>query len=322
MELTSIVNVMLTKNKIGLTYHTSPDGDALGSVLALLQGLRNIGKEAYVISKDLVPENLGFLPFSQEINGMNFSPVEGTDCIITLDCGSVERLSANLADFKGTIINIDHHLSNDKFGEYNYIDISAAATAEIVYRILKLLNSRLDEDIAKCLYTSLVTDTGSFRHSNATTTTHEIAGELLKYSINHSDIHSRIFDNKTQGKLKLIGVVLSNMYLVQDNKVSVMEITKDMVDKIGISLDDSSDIISFGLQIKGVEAAVLLRETDEAIKVSLRSKKDLDVRKVAEVYGGGGHVKASGVTMKNVTISEAKNLILNQIEKEMIVWME
>jgi phosphoesterase RecJ-like protein len=269
-----------------------------------------------MISKDAVSYNLSFLPFSNMLNGECVKPKDGTDCVIILDCGNKERISAELDNFKGTVINIDHHMSNDLYGDFNYVDVNAAATAEIVYELINILKVPIDSDIARCLYTSLVTDTGSFRHSNATTTTHIIASELLKFNISHSDIHSNIFDNKPYEKLKLTGYVLSNTELMFDGKLAVMEISKEILKKLNMVLDDSSDIISQGLQIRGVEGSVLFREVDGGVKVSLRSKKYLNVNKVASVFGGGGHVRASGITMKDISLEEAKKLVLNQIKEE------
>ncbi|WP_160675588.1 bifunctional oligoribonuclease/PAP phosphatase NrnA [Clostridium sp. C8-1-8] len=316
MTLHEIANKILQMNKIGITFHVSPDGDAAGSVLSLCQALRKIGKEAYMISKDAISYNLSFLPFSNMLNGECVKPKDGTDCVIILDCGNKERISAELDNFEGTVINIDHHMSNDLYGDFNYLDVNAAATAEIIYELINLLKAPIDSDIARCLYTSLVTDTGSFRHSNATTTTHIIASELLKFNISHSDIHSNIFDNKPYEKLKLTGYVLSNTELMFNGKLAVMEISKEILEKLNMILDDSSDIISQGLQIRGVEGSVLFREVDGGVKVSLRSKKYLNVNKVASVFGGGGHVRASGITMKDISLEEAKKLVLNQIKEE------
>lgn len=318
MELHDICKTILSFNKIGITYHVSPDGDALGSVLALLQALRKYGKEAYVISKDLVADNLGFLPYTEEITGEILEPTENTDCVIVLDCGNYERVSANLENYTGTIINIDHHLSNDKYGTYNYVDIDASATAEIIYLILEELSIEIDKNIGRCLYTSLVTDTGSFRHSNATKRTHEIAAKLVDLGFNHSQIHSNLFDNKSYEKVKLLGAVLNNMELLLNNKVSVMMVTEELIRICNAENQDSSDIVSTGLQIKGVEVSVVLKESEKGIKVSLRAKNNIDVRKIAECFGGGGHTKAAGILLKNLDINSAKLEILKELEKELI----
>ncbi|SHE63448.1 DHH family phosphoesterase [Clostridium fallax] len=318
MELNKIADIIKEKENIGITYHVSPDGDSIGSSLALLQCLRKIGKKAYILSRDSVPDNMSFLPYSNEINLDLFIPLDNMDCVIVLDCGNWERISADLKDFKGDIINIDHHISNDKYGKYNYIDCNAAATAEIVYDLIECLEVKCTEDMAKCMYVSLVTDTGSFRHSNTTEKTHFIAGKLIGLGLNTSKIHSNLFDNKPFEKLKLIGEVLTNMELLINNKVAVLEIKKDTVERLNLNLQDTSDVVSFGLQIKGVEVAVLLKETDEGIKGSLRSKNEVDVRKVCEVFGGGGHIKASGLKIKDKSIEKAKELILEELKKELI----
>lgn len=317
MRFRDVVSIIDKSKKIGITYHVSPDGDALGSVLGLLQVLRKYGKEAYVISRDLVSDNLGFLPYSEEITGEVVKPSKDTDCVIVLDCGNVERISADLSEFKGSLMNIDHHLSNDKYALVNYVDSEAAATAEIIYMLVKEMNVDIDENIAKCLYTSLVTDTGSFRYSNSTERTHVIAGDLVTY-IKHDQIHRDIFDNKPFVKMKLMALVLGDMKLVCNNKIVLMRITKSMLESIGEEVQNSSDVVSMGNQIKGVEGCILLKEVDEGVKVSFRSKDKLDVRSIAENFGGGGHTKAAGAFIKGVTIEEAEKQIVSILKKAMV----
>lgn len=318
MELHDIGKIVTNLNKIGITYHVSPDGDALGSVLALLQSIRKYGKEAYVISKDLVADNLSFLPYTEEITGEISSPIDGTDGVIILDCGNYQRISAELDNYSGTLINIDHHLSNDNYGKYNYVDSNAAATAEIIYQLIKELNIEIDDNIGICLYTALVTDTGSFRHSNATRKTHQIASELVNLGFNHSQVHSCLFDNKPLEKLKLIGAAINKMELLLNNRVALMVITEDLIKECNAELADSSDIVSLGLQVNGIEVSVLIKESDKGIKVSLRAKNNVDVRKIAEVFGGGGHTKASGITFKNSDLITVQNKIIKELEKELI----
>ena len=322
MALKDIKKIIIEANKIGITFHTSPDGDAIGSTLGLLNGLRELGKDVYVISKDSVPENLMFLPGSEEINGETTEPKEGTDLVIVLDCGNVERISANLSDFSGMIINIDHHVSNDKYGFINYVDTEAAATAEVVFLLLKEMGYEFSvkeeilERIGRCLYTSLVTDTGSFRHSNVTKRTHEIAGILIGVGVNNSMIYNNLFDNRSINKLNLMGYAFQNAKLYFDGKVVVVALDSDSISKFNAEKEDTSDIIGNLLSIKTVEVAVLLKEVEEGVKASLRSKYDFDVRKIAEIFGGGGHIKASGLMQKGVMLEIAKDNILRAIERE------
>ncbi len=324
--LSDISKIISNSNKIGITYHVSPDGDAVGSALALLNGLKYLNKNAYLISKDIISDNLQFLKSSNEGNGLVTVPTEGTDIVIVVDCGNFERISAELQNFNKTIINIDHHLSNDKYGDYNYVDTNAAATAEIIFELLEILgidfkSKNKDKEITEigtCLYTSLVTDTGGFRHSNVTSRTHRIAAVLKEVGVNNTYIYQSLFDNNSFEKIKLIGKSINNMELLFDRRISLIKIPLSYGEELGIEIGDTSDIISFGLQIKGVEVALLVKETDTGVKASLRSKNEFDVRKIAEKFGGGGHAKAAGIRLNGVTLEEAKDKILYEIEKELL----
>lgn len=323
MTLSQIAKFILESKKIGITYHVSPDGDAVGSVLALFNALKSLNKDCYIISKDTLSENLKFLKGSDEITGEITEPVDETDIVVVLDCGNLERVSANLKEFTGTIVNIDHHLSNDKYGDINYIDSNAAATAEIVFELLNLMGisfekeDRVIKDIGTCMYTSIVTDTGAYRHSNVTERTHKISAVLKKIGVDNTFIYQSLFDNKDFSRIKLIGKALSSMKLILNGKVALLEIDKNFTSDLGIDVGDTSDIISYGLQIKGVEVTLLLKEVEDGVKASLRAKRYVDVRKIAEVFGGGGHIRASGIKIKNMSMEEAKYEILNEIQKEL-----
>ncbi|MBP3917000.1 MULTISPECIES: bifunctional oligoribonuclease/PAP phosphatase NrnA [unclassified Clostridium] len=323
MTLSQIAKFILESKKIGITYHVSPDGDAVGSVLALFNALKSLNKDCYIISKDTLSENLKFLKGSDEITGEITEPVDETDIVVVLDCGNLERVSANLKEFTGTIVNIDHHLSNDKYGDVNYIDSNAAATAEIVFELLNLMGISFEKensvikDIGTCMYTSIVTDTGAYRHSNVTERTHKISATLKKIGVDNTFIYQSLFDNKDFSRIKLIGKALSNMQLILNGKVALLEIDKNFTADLGIDIGDTSDIISYGLQIKGVEVTLLLKEVEDGVKASLRAKSYVDVRKIAEVFGGGGHIRASGIKIKNMSMEEAKYEILNEIQKEL-----
>lgn len=323
MKFTEIKNLIINSKRIGLSFHTSPDGDAIGSTLALLNALRYLNKDAYVISKDILPDNLSFLRFSEEINGETLKPDENTDLVIILDCGNVDRISADLSEYKGKVINLDHHISNENYGDINYVDAEAAATCELSYLLAKELGIdftvKNDDNIqiGNAVYCGLVTDSGSFRHSNVTKRTHVIASELIELGVNNSWVHSSLFDNKPFNKVKLMGCVLSNIELALDNKVAVLQIPQSLLEEFDLLNTDTSDIISIGLGIKGVEVSMLLKEVEDAVKVSLRSKNEVDVRKVAEIYGGGGHIKAAGLKMLNIGLEEAREKLLNTLKEEM-----
>lgn len=323
MNFKAVKEEILKSKRIGLSFHTSPDGDAIGSILSLLNALRYLGKDSYIISRDVISDNFSFLSLSNEINGDILEPKINTDLVIVLDCGNFDRISANLSNYNGKIINIDHHISNENYGYINYVDIKAAATCEISYLLIKELgidfNDKTDIEIAigNAVYTGILTDTGSFRHSNVTNRTHTIASELIELGVDNSKIHSNLFDNKPFNKVKLMGSVLSNIELALDDKVAILQIPKGMLEDFNLINTDTSDIISVGLGIKGVEVSMLLKEVEDGVKGSLRSKNDIDVRKVAEVYGGGGHIKAAGVMQRGLDIIAAKENLLKTLKEEM-----
>ncbi|WMJ82021.1 bifunctional oligoribonuclease/PAP phosphatase NrnA [Clostridium sp. MB40-C1] len=319
MELNNLVKSIEKSRKIGITCHTSPDGDSLGSLLALYQGLLKLNKEAYIMSKELLPETFEYLPFCHEVKKNIDFVIDDTDTVIVLDCGNVERINSNIdiENRKYTLINIDHHLSNDLYGDVNYVDVKAAAVGEIIYELFNLMSIEIDKDIAVCLYTSLLTDTGSFRHSNTTYRTHKIAGDLIDTGIDFSQIHRNIFENMKYPRLKLQGKVIEGMYLALNDKICIMELTQDVLEEYNMNKGDTSDIVSIGGRINTVEVTILLKETEDGVKVSLRSKNIVDVRKIAEKFGGGGHVRAAGFSVNN-SVEEIKDILIKDIEKELV----
>lgn len=319
-DIHDIINKIKIFKRIAITFHTSPDGDSLGSALALFIGLRKLKKEVYIISKEVIPQTFSFLPCSNEINGETSKPLEDTECVIVLDCGNFKRVNANLNmqnNRKYELINIDHHLSNDLYGDLNFIDTKSSAVGEIVNEMLKLLDVKLDKEISTCLYTSLITDTGSFRHSSTTAVTHYIAGELISTGIDFSNIHRKIFDNKKFEKIKFCGEVINTMTVELDGKVCFMYIPKSMIEKYKLLTSDTSDVITFGDSIDTVEVTILIKEFDNGVKVSLRSKSLVNVSRIAEVFKGGGHIRASGFYAE-ANFDNTKVKLIEILEKELM----
>lgn len=319
MKISDIVNKIKQSKHIAITFHTSPDGDSLGSALALLIGLRKLNKNAYIISKEVIPEAFLYLPFSSEISGEVSEPLKDTDCVIVLDCGDFKRINANLPidNREFALINMDHHLSNEQYGDLNYVDTSASAAAEIVYEVLRLLDVELNKEISTCLYTSLLTDTGSFRHSNTTSKTHAIAGDLINSGIDFSNIHRIIFENKKFHKIKFYGEVIDNMTLEHNGRLCIMYIPKSLTQKYNLVSEDTSDVITFGTSIDTVEVTMLIKEAEDGVKVSLRSKSLVNVSKVAEIFNGGGHIRAAGFFTES-NFHDTKMKLMEILEKELI----
>ena len=303
-----------------VTSHMSPDGDNIGSTLSMYYALNKLGKNVYYVLDDSLPQNLKFLVEninilkSEEVSLKNYN-------IVALDCGDKRRicLSKELIENAKKLISIDHHASNDYYGDFNYIDIDASSTSELVYNLLveyqKIENkSIIDENIATCLYTGLVTDTGNFVYSNAHPSSFDMAKELLLKGAKKQTIIQRVFQSNPYNYYKLLGEALNTLDIV-DGKISSIMITKDMLKRNVISFNDVEGISSYTRDIDGVEVGILLKEKKEnEIKVSFRSKSYIDVSKIAQSFGGGGHVRAPGCTIYS-SIEDAKKQIVEAVLK-------
>ena len=303
-----------------VTSHISPDGDNIGSTLSMYYALNTLGKNVYYVLDDNPPQNLKFLV--QDINILKSEEVNLNDYnIIALDCGDKNRicLSQDLIDNAKSIICIDHHASNDYYGDFNYVDIEASSTCELVYNLLveyeKVENRNIiDENIATCLYTGLVTDTGNFVYSNTHPSSFEMAKELLLKGAKKDTIIQRVFQSNPYNYYKLLGEALNTLDIV-DGKIASIMINKDMLKRNVISFNDVDGITPYTRDIEGVEVGILLKEKKEnEVKVSLRSKSYIDVSKIAQSFGGGGHIRAAGCTIYS-SIEEAKKQIVDAVVK-------
>lgn len=320
MKISDIANKIKELNVIGITCHVSPDGDAMGSSLALYEAIKKLGKNPYIISKEELPKGFEFLKNSNEVCEDKQEVLEGTECVIVLDCANKERINGNInfedRDYK--IINVDHHVSNEYYGDYNYVEDTSSSTSEIIHELIEDLGVVIDRDIATCIYTGLLTDTGSFRHSGTTKKTHEVAGKLISTGIDFSEIHRMIFDRKTIEKIKLYGKVIDTIELSYNNKLCIMYITRAMLEELNLLDEDTSDVLSFGNKIESVEVVALIKEKEEGgVKASLRSKQYVDVNKVSSHFNGGGHVRAAGFATP-MNIEETKNKLKEILREELI----
>jgi len=303
-----------------VTSHISPDGDNIGSTLSMYYALNKLGKNVYYVLDDNPPQNLKFLVKdikilkSEEINLNNYN-------IVALDCGDKNRIcvSKELIDNAKSIICIDHHASNDYYGDFNYIDTEASSTCELVYNLLveyeKVENKNIiDENIATCLYTGLVTDTGNFVYSNTHPSSFEMAKELLLKGAKKDTIIQKVFQSNPYNYYKLLGEALNTLDIV-DGKIASIMINKDMLKRNVISFNDVDGITPYTRDIEGIEVGILLKEKKEnEVKVSLRSKSYIDVSEIAQSFGGGGHIRAAGCTIYS-SIEDAKKQIVDAVVK-------
>lgn len=309
-----IVNEIRSNNSFLLTSHESLDGDAVGSSLAMASFLRKIGKDVCVHYHDPVPELYSFLPGAE--SALLHLPDRDFDVAFVLDIGEFSRAGEELCRFKrvGKYINIDHHLSCELFGTHNLIDSSAAATGVLVYRIIKAFGYSIDVDTALCLYSSIITDTGSFRYSNANREAFSIAGEMIDCGVNAWNVAEQLYENQPLKRLELLALALPTLEVVKGGQAASITITLDMYKKTSADAEITDGFINYPRSIKGVEVAIFFRQVAEnRYKVGFRSKGKVNVAGFAAVLGGGGHHNAAGCMMDGA-LSEIKTRVYDLLE--------
>lgn len=309
--LKEIIKLINEKSSFLITSHQSPDGDAIGSQLALAKLLRGLGKNVEIINVDSPPKIYSFLPGVQDIIVSNVVN-RNYEVTFIVDCGDILRtnLFEGRREQLGIIVNIDHHLSNSCFGDINWVNKEVSSTAELVLEIAKGLKSEIDLDIAENLYTAIFTDTGSFQYSNTTPKTFRIASDLLKVGVNPHKISEKVYGVNPFSKLKLLGLTLVDMEKSDDGLVSWMTIPKEYFDKTKATIEDTEGFINYPRSIDGVELAILFKETSpNYCKVSFRSGGKVNVSNLAAKFGGGGHHNAAGSVVSG-KLNEVKERVL------------
>lgn len=294
----NIVDEVRTGGSFLLTTHESPDGDAVGSALALASFLRKIGKQVWVHFRDPVPELFAFLPGSDTV--MPHIPDQDFDVSVVLDVGEFRRAGAEFCSFGrgGRLINLDHHLSCERFGSHNLIDSTAAATGILVYRIINAFGYAMDSETALCLYVAIISDTGSFRYSNANREAFTVAGEMIECGVNAWNVAERLYESQPQKRLELLTRSLATLEVVCGGRAASLTVTHDMYAATGADAQLTDGFVNYPRSIKGVEVAIFFRQLDEGTyKVGFRSKGAVNVAGFAAALGGGGHHNAAGCTV-------------------------
>ena len=316
-----ISNVLQKNNNFLITSHINLDGDAIGSELALYSILKKLKKKPIILNQGKLPKVYDFLPGVNKLQYFedDYIDTKSIDVGIALDCSNVKRMGKTYEIFKNikTIINIDHHASNESFGDLNYVDSSVSSVGEIIYELIRFINvDFLDEDISTCLFTSILTDTGSFRYSNVSSRTFKIASDLTSFEIKPHLIAAKIYNRNTYPGLKLLGEALSTLEANYSNYVSWITITRKMLNNTKANDEEIEGIIDVAATLDNNEISILFRETkDNKIKISFRSKGNFDVNKFAGKFNGGGHPNAAGCLCSG-KMYKIKDKILSQLFKE------
>lgn len=310
-----IQTLKAAKNVLVLT-HIHPDGDALGSQIAMGNILRSLGKNVFLYGEDQVVSTYRFLPGSAEIECV-LPDLRGFDCAVALDCGDSNRLGPGMDSLLTVhpFAVVDHHASHQPFGDLRWIDPKRASTGEMVYDLAEALGAELDFKTAYCLYAAIVSDTGSFKYSSTTADTFRIAGELLRKGVKPAEVCGKLFDNFTVKRLNLMRIVLDTLKLYADDRLAMIAAPLEAFVKTGTTQADAETFINYPRSLDTVKVAAFLKETESGlVSASIRSKgTEYDVAEVAATFGGGGHRNAAGFKLKDTSIDEVREKLLTAL---------
>jgi bifunctional oligoribonuclease and PAP phosphatase NrnA len=294
----SLLNAIRQGNRFLLTSHLSPDGDAIGSELALARLLRKLGKGATIWNRDETPSIYAPLPGSSRIHVGEAPPAgfpDAFDAVLVLECPALDRtgLEEHLAPLEA--LNIDHHLGNQHYGKVNWVDTAAPSVGEMIHRLARTLKLELDEETATCLFLTLVTDTGGFRFPNATAEAFEAAAALVRDGAHPEQVSQWLHESRPETSLRLLAEMLQSLQLHDDGRIASAAVTLEMFERAGAGPGDTEGLVEYPRSLAGVRIVALLRQVGEdQFKVSLRSRGEVDIEQLARRHGGGGHRNAAG----------------------------
>ncbi len=305
-----IIKAINAAQAVLVASHVNPDGDAIGSLLSTGLALKSLGKKVFMYNESPIPAVYRFL---DSVNEISRDLDEGFDCdtAVILDCGSMERVGQAIQRLKKikTLINIDHHVTNDGFGDFHLVDYEACATSEIIYRLMKQLEVDIDPPMAAAIYTGILTDTGSFRFSNTNAAAFAICNEMVEMGVDPYMVARHVYGTYSLGRIKLLNLALDSIEIWCNGKLSIMTLTQEMMKKTGTQPEDADGLINYARRIEDVQVAAMIHELDgvasagndfkSKFHVSLRSDGAVDVSQIAAVFGGGGHESAAGFSIES-----------------------
>lgn len=315
MTLDNILEEIKKAESIVILTHETPDGDAIGSSFAMKVAIKKLGKNADVIIRE-VPEIFNFLPGRDEVKEK--SEIEKYDLAISLDCADFKRLVGNeyFEKAKETIV-IDHHGSNQMYGDINFVNPVSPACCQILIGMFQYFGIEIDKELGTCILTGIITDTGGFRYSGVTAETFEFTAELLEKGVNVSDIYKRVLDTKTKANFELMKRTIDRMEFLEEGKVTFTYITNQDLEDVNAAIGDHEGLVEIGRDVEGVEVSVFIRQKEQEenmYKVSMRSNNYVNVSDVCLMFGGGGHEKAAGAVVQG-NIEQVKQKVLTELKK-------
>lgn len=315
MTLDSILEEIKKAESIVILTHENPDGDAVGSALALYNALKDFGKKPEIVIPKYA-KIFSFLPGSDEILQ------EGTkseyDLAISVDSATIKMLNGFANYFEGAKVKIciDHHGTNTMYADYNYVNPDAPACAQLLIVILEYFGIEITKDIGTCLLAGIITDTGGFKYSGVTAETFEFTAELLGKGVNVSEVYKRVLQTKTRQSFELSRIAANRIEFLENNQIAYTYLTLQDQIEVGAGEGDHEGIVEVGRDIEGVEVSVFIRETEKGNRVSLRSNEYVNVSDVGMLFGGGGHPRAAGCTL-NCSLEQAKERLVQEIKNHL-----
>jgi phosphoesterase RecJ-like protein len=311
-----IIEELKDNDSFLIVSHINPDGDAIGSELALAWTLKSMGKTVKVFNQDQTPDIVQFLPGSSDIVH-ELNDDEHFDAAVVVDCGTPKQLGERFNSFKGykKLLNIDHHVTNLNFADIVLMDQGACATGAIIYRILKRMQVEITKEIATCIYTTIVVDTGSFHYGNSNPDAFRIAGEMVDMGVEPWFVAQNLYESQPERRMRLHTMALNTLSTYDRGRIGFIMVSNDMYKATGTTAEDTDGIVNYARSLKGVEVAVFVREVSrDRYKASLRSKGMVDVTRVASRFDGGGHINAAGCVL-NGSLPEVKRKLIEATEE-------
>lgn len=318
-----IIQQLTTSSRVLVASHSKPDGDAIGSLLAMGIALERIGCEVTRYNESAIPAVYRFLPSVDSIQ-RQLTDLDRFDTAVILDCGGLDRVGSAVDAITAipAIVNIDHHTTNTRFGQYHLVDVNACATSEIIYRLIQAMGLELDVEMATAIYTGILTDTGSFRFSNTNRAAFSICEAMVAIGVNPSAVAQHVYGTYSLGRIKLLNLALDSIEISSNGHISIMTVTREMLSDTGTQPEDADGLINYARRIQDVKVAALIHELENGngesrgrkrFHVSLRSDGSVDVSRIASDFGGGGHAGAAGFSVES-SLAELKKTIYSLSE--------
>ncbi|MGE5430567.1 MAG: DHH family phosphoesterase [Syntrophomonadaceae bacterium] len=327
IDFSYLAKIIRENRTFVITTHVNPDADAIGSEVAFYQILKKLGKTAYIVNHSSLPYNLAFLDTENVIRKYDAEKharlLEDVDVLAALDLNNPKRLvrmEESFINSSRTKICVDHHQNPAAFVNHFFVDSNYSSTGQIIFDLINDTGIvALDYDLALPIYAAIMTDTGSFRFDRTTPAIHLIVARLLEAGVDPSYVYDQIYDQSHFGKIKLLGETLSSIRLAADNQIAYMVITREALSRSGAQEAEVDGFVNYCLSIRGVKIGMLFFELKDGIKVSFRSKGKIPVNLLAEEYGGGGHVNASGIRLAGASLDDHIAQIVEAAEKYLAV---